>query len=66
MSVYKVYDNDLGYEKSLDGIYAHSIFAVNALTVIQEHFTNNLRIYNNGQIYKTFKGLGASAPRSTI
>lgn len=64
--IYRVEDNDLTFDKSFDGIGAHSIFTINALTVIQEQITNNLRIYNNGALYRTFKGLAPSAPRRSF
>jgi hypothetical protein len=65
VDVYRVEPTDLVFEKTFPGTCSHSIFVVGSLTIIQEQYTNNMKIINNGVLYRSFKGLGASPPRST-
>jgi hypothetical protein len=64
VDIYKVEPTDLAYEKTITGTCSHSIFVVGSLTIIQEQYTNNMKIINNGVLYRSFKGLGPSPPRS--
>ena len=64
VDVYRVEPTDLVFEKTFSSSCSHSIFVVGSLTIIQEQYTNNMKIINNGVLYRSFKGLGPSPPRS--
>ena len=45
----------------LSDVSAHSVVCVNSLIVIQEQKTNNMYIYNGGEMLRSFKGQGMSS-----
>lgn len=43
-------------------MHAHSIFSVTIYVIVQEFYTNNLKVFRNGELYKQFAGKGPSLP----
>lgn len=62
IDVYKIQSLDLKYESTIEGVHAHSIFSVTIYLIVQEFYTNNLKIYRGGELYKEFKGKAPSLP----
>lgn len=60
VDIYKVDHNDLPFSHSIDKLNLHSLFSVGILMVMQEHLTNNVKVYNNGSLIWNVKGLGPS------
>lgn len=47
-------------------VSAHSVLCVNSLIIIQEQCTNNLLIYNGGELFKSLKGTGSWQVKGSI
>jgi hypothetical protein len=63
VDIYKVDQSDLPFSHSMDKMSLHSLFTAGVLMVMQEHHTNNLKVYNSGSLVWNVKGLGLSPPK---
>ena len=66
LDLYYIRGEKVVYDKTLLNVPVHSVFSVGTMTVVQEHYTNNLTIYNLGKIYRTFKGVGPSPAKGKL
>ena len=66
VDIYKVDHNDLPFSHSMDKLHLHSMFNAGVLMVMQEHFTNNVKVFNNGSLIWNVKGLGQSPPKRRL